>query len=89
MEDDLLKQIIERLDILISLNIPPFKEEEYPKGFAIDLLKLCDGENTTHDIVKKTGKSRNQVDVTLNKLRNLNLIKSISKDNKTYHIRVK
>ena len=90
MNDNLLKQLIERMDILITLNIPPYNSEKYPiGGFAAEVLKLCDAENTAEDIVKKTGKKRNQVDVNLSKLRGMGLIKSITKNNRVFYLRIK
>jgi Fic family protein len=90
MNEDLTRQLIERIDILVSLNIPPYSEGKYPvKGIANDLLKLCDAENTAQDMVKKTGKTRNQIDVNLTKLRNKGLIRSVTKDKKTYYVRLK
>ncbi|TKJ17580.1 hypothetical protein CEE44_03540 [Candidatus Woesearchaeota archaeon B3_Woes] len=90
MQEKLLKQMIERMDILINLGIPPFSPEKYPvSGLSCDILKLCNAENTVEDIIKKTGKNRNQVDVNLSKLRRLGLIKSITKDGKIYYLRIK
>ena len=89
MQEQLLKQLIERMDILISLNVPPHREGASPvKGVAEEILKLCNAENTANDMVKKTGKKRNQVDVTLSKLRSQGLIKSIMKDNNVYYVRL-
>ena len=90
MDETLLKQLIERMDILIGLSIPKYDKASSPfGGFAAKVLEYCDSENTVQDIVRKTGKNRSQVDNNLSKLRNENLIKSITKDNKTYYIRLR
>ncbi len=89
MQEKLLKQMIERMDILISLSIPPFNPGKYPvSGLGSDILKLCDGEHAIGDIVKKIGKKRSQIDVILTKLRKLSLLRSVIKDGKTYYIRM-
>lgn len=82
-------EAIERLDILIALMIPKFDENKYPvKGLGIEILKLADAENTVEDIMKKLKKTRPVIDNTISKLRSMGLIKSISKNNKTYYIRL-
>ena len=41
MQEKLLHQIIERLDILISLSVPSYNSDKYPvSGLANDILKL-------------------------------------------------
>lgn len=49
------EDILERLDILISLSIPKFDEAKYPiTGLGLEILKLCNGEHTLDDLVKET-----------------------------------
>lgn len=83
------QDVVERLDILISLLVPKFVEDKYPlKGIGIDILRFADAEHTVDDIIKKIKKSRPVVDNTISKLRGMGLIKSISKNGKTYYIRL-
>jgi len=83
------QEVIERLDVLISLLIPKFDESKYPlKGLAIEILKLANAENTVEDMVKKLAKNRAVIDNAISKLRSIGLIKSISKNGKTYYIRL-
>jgi aminopeptidase-like protein len=79
-------QIVERLDILISLMTPPYQKEKYSIGH--DVLPYCDGSNTINDIVKKSKKSDVSVRKALERLRANGFIKSILKDSKTYYIRI-
>ena len=78
-----LKSINAKLDILVNLtrlSAPkqkPTKEEE-------KIFSLCNTKNTVADMIKKTGKKRNNVEVFINSLRNKSLINSIQiKDKET------
>lgn len=83
------KEIVERLDVLISLTIPRFIESNYQeKGVQVDILKLCDFENTSDDMARKLKKSRNRIDVNLSKLRSKGLIKSVLKNGTTVYVRL-
>jgi hypothetical protein len=83
------QEIIERLDILISLMIPRFDKDKYKlKGLALDVLELCDGESAVETMMKSLKKSRPLIDNALSKLRSQGLIKSISKKSKIYYIRL-
>jgi hypothetical protein len=83
------QEVVERLDILISLMIPQFKPDKYQiKGLGLDVLKLADAEHSVEDMVKKLKKPRTVIDPILSKLRTQGLIKSISKNSKTFYIRL-
>jgi DNA-binding transcriptional ArsR family regulator len=83
------QEVIERLEILISLLLPKFGEEKYPvKGLGVEIMRLADADHTVEDIMKKVKKSRPVIDNTISKLRSMGLIKSISKNGKTYYIRL-
>jgi predicted transcriptional regulator len=83
------QELVERLDILISLLTPKFEPSKYNiKGLGLDILKLADADNTVEDMMKKLRKKRPIIDQTLSKLRTQGLIKSISKNSKTYYIRI-
>lgn len=90
MNNELLNHIVGRLDVLISLNLPPFKKENYAfSGVKLAVIELCDYEHTAKDMVKELKKSRNQIDVTLSWLRSRGLVRSVAKAGKTYYVRVK
>ena len=83
------QEVVERLDILISLMVPAFNSSKYQiKGVGLDILRLADGNNTVEDMVKKLKKPRTVIDPLLSKLRSQDLIKSVSKNSKTYYIRL-
>jgi hypothetical protein len=71
-----LKDIDDKLSILIILQKrvapkPPIGVEE------TKVLKLCDKKHTIDNIVKETGKTENNVKVTLSNLRGKGLIRSL------------
>lgn len=83
----LLKSIERKLDVLIkllkvSMPKPKITSEERK------ILKLCDKKHTIDDIVKETGKTRNNVKVTLTHLRNKGVIKTIKIKDKTVYQRI-
>ena len=84
------KTIVERLDVLISLMIPSFDSSKYEeRGVQLDVLELCNFENTVEDMVKKLKKTRNRIDVNLSKLRSKGLIRSVPKNDKTVYVRIR
>ena len=83
-------EIVERLDILILLLIPPYEEEKYPiKGLGLDILRLCEMQVTANEMVKMLNKSRSVIDNTLSKLRSLGLIRSVVKESRTVYLRIR
>jgi Tfp pilus assembly protein PilN len=83
------QDVIERLDILISLMIPPFQATKYSiKGLGLEVLKLSDSGHTLEDMEKKLKKSKQLISNALGILKAQNLVKSITKDNKTFYIRL-
>lgn len=89
-------EVVERLDILIALLMPPFNESKYPiTGLALEVLKYCDAQNTVDDIVSKLDeivskldKPKNAIEKALTKLRSLNLIRSVKMSGKVYYVRL-
>jgi hypothetical protein len=79
-------EILEKLDVIISLLIPPYKQEKYTIGH--DVLPYCDGQHTADDIARKTKKSRASVHKAIQRLRKSFIIKNITKDSQTYYIRL-
>lgn len=85
-----LDQIVERLNVLIELSIPEFHIEGLKLGSVEKtVLRLCDLKHTRKEIAKKTRKTENQIDVTLNSLRRKKLIKSLKIGNKTFYVRTR
>ena len=90
MNDELLKLVVERLDVLIHLSIPAYTETNYNfSGLPVKIIELCDFEHTRNDIISKLGKPANQIDPALTKLRQSGIIRSVIKNQKTYYVRVK
>ena len=84
------KNLLEKLDTIISLMIPRFDVSHYDlKGLPLEVLKLCDYDNTVQDMIKKLKKGRGQIDNSLSKLRAKGLIKSINKNDTTVYVRLK
>lgn len=84
------EKVLQRLDVIISLLIPPFEESKYSvKGLGIEILKLCDFRHSTADIIKAVKKPRQAVDNALSKLRSQGIIVSVPKDSGTYYMRLK
>ena len=90
MNDELLKQLVERMDVLIRLNIPQYDESNYGmKGLALEILELCNFENSRDDIIQKLKKSEQQIDNNISKLRKAGFIITVKKNSGTYYVRLK
>jgi len=84
------QDIIDRMDAILTLLIPPFDKNKYDlKGISLEVLRLCDYEHTVNDMVKKTKKSRPQIDNALSKLRKEGYIKTIVKGGNNVYLRLK
>lgn len=83
-----LEEIVDRLNVLIELSVPPLKTEGLGKAEA-KVLELCDMKHTANDMMKKLKKTRNMIDFTLHKLRDKGLIRSIRIGKKKYHVRTR
>lgn len=88
---DQLSEISEKLDIIISLMIPPFSKESYElKGETqLAVLKLCDLNHTQDDMTKKLQKTKKSISRAIEKLTENDLIKSIRKEDKVVYLRLK
>lgn len=80
------KAILERLEALVQLSIPPVEEPEKETD-EVRILRLCDFNHTREDIAKQISKPVNRVDVVLNGLRKAGKIRSVSKDGATVYLR--
>jgi len=71
----LLKNIDDKLDTLIILTrlITP---KQKPTAEEKKILELCNRKNTVSDMIQKTQKKRNTIEVALSSLRSKDLIKS-------------
>jgi hypothetical protein len=84
------QDIIERMDALVCLLLPPFDESKYNlKGIPIQVLKLCDYEHSVNDMINIIKKPRAQIDNALSKLRKEGYIKSISRNGSNVYLRLK
>jgi len=88
--DELVKSldgIEEKLDILINLQkrgLPkPSVGREEKKIF-----QLCDRKHTVEDMVRETGKTKNNVNVILSRLRDKGLIRSTEVKNATVYEKI-
>jgi transcription initiation factor IIE alpha subunit len=82
-----LKGIEDKMEILINLQktiLPkPSLGEEEKK-----VLKLCDRKHTIDDIVRETGKSENNVNVILSRLRDKRLMRSVEIKNRLVYEKI-
>ena len=94
-DSDVLKEIRDRLDILISVSVPLYEKSKYTKYFRkdaetiLDVLRLCDGNHTTEDICKQLNKSGTKIGNDLSKLLRMNLIQSFRLGKETVYVRLK
>lgn len=85
-----LEQIIERLNILVELSVPPLNVEGLRLGkVEKQVLELCDLKNTREDMTNKLGKKITHIDKTLSGLRGKGLVRSLKIGDKTFYIRSK
>jgi len=78
---DLLRNIDDKLDTLVNFQRTLMPKPKLGKEER-KILKLIDRKNTIDDMMAKTGKSRNDVRVTLTHLRKKGLIRSIKIKNR-------
>jgi hypothetical protein len=84
-----LDDVCDRLDVVISLLIPPATRiADVPKGLALDILKLCDYDHTTEDIRKSVGKTAEHVAKELSLLRSKGMIRTVQRDGRQVHVRL-
>jgi hypothetical protein len=84
-----LVDVCNRLDVLISLLIPPIvRDNDPPKGLQLEILKLCDYEHTTEDIQKTLNKTNKHINKDLSLLRSKGMIRTVPRDGKQVHVRI-
>jgi hypothetical protein len=85
-----LDSIIQRLDVMIGLLIPPSKSSTVKLGkLEQAVYSLCDMQHTRRDMAASLNKTLNLIDVTLNGLKNKGLVKPIEIEDRTCYIRLK
>jgi hypothetical protein len=84
---NLLRGIEEKLDTLVNFQRTLMPKPKLGKEEK-KTLKLCDRKNTIADMVAKTGKTSNNVKVTLTSLRKKGLIRSVKIKNKLVYEKI-
>lgn len=85
-----LDDLRSRLDTLIVLLMKPADQySDSVAGLQIDILRLCDYEHTTEDICRKVGKTAGHVQKELSLLRAKGFVKTVSRDDRQVHIRLR
>jgi len=79
-------QVVERLDALIYLFLPPIPEAKQTDERRV--LELCDYGHTREEIAKDVGKPFSTIDPILSSLRKASRIRSVSRDGRTVYVRV-
>jgi len=82
-----LKSIEDRLEILISVQKATMPKPSVGKEEK-KVVKLCDKKHTAEEIAKETGKTENNVNVILSRLRDKGLIKSVEIKGRTVYERI-
>ena len=83
-----LDQVIERLDLLVILNIPPARLAGGGAAAAEqEVLQLCDMGNTAEGIAKKLRKSKHSIENLLSSLRKKGLVVSARREGDTVYAR--
>jgi len=82
-----LKGIEDKLEILINLQKMTLPKPSLGKEER-KVLKLCDRKHTIDDIVRETGKSKNNVNVILSRLRDKGVIRSVEVKNRLVYEKI-
>jgi len=89
-ESATLAAVCDRLDVVISLLIPPAIRHTDPfKGLQLDILKLCDYDHTTEEIRNVVNKTIAHVAKELSLLRSKGMIRTVQRDGKQVHVRIR
>lgn len=85
-----LNTIVERLDLLIAMNVPPVGSVADGLGETERaVFELCDMSNTAEEIAKKVGKTKHNVEVRLSSLRKKGLVVSVKAGERLVHARTR
>lgn len=80
-------EILERLDLIVQLLIPPFHTGQ---GQSQDkVLELCDLQNTREDMMKATAMNAGQLDMALSRLREKGVIRAVKRNKGMVYLRVR
>ncbi|MBU0529146.1 hypothetical protein KKF86_05240 [bacterium] len=89
-DNEKLDIIIEKMDLLIQILTSKSQIPEDVTGKTqIDILELCNMENSPSEMMQKLNLSKKSVEMALSRLRKNNIIKSIKTKNKTVYLRLK
>src|SRR5437762_3344329 len=85
-----LSDIIERLDTLVLLLLPPQPSSLGVNGDSLvsQILSFCDYNHTTEEIVAATKKNTSHVAKELSLLRTKGLVKTVKRGNRSVHVRL-
>lgn len=82
-----IRSLENKLDTLVTVT-----KRSVPKltvsGEEKNILKLCNKQNSIDDMISKTGKTRNNIKVTLTHLRKKGLIKSVKMKGKLVYVKL-
>ena len=84
-----LKGVCDRLDVLIALLLAPASPVEPPTGLQLDIFRMCDYEHTTEEIRSAVKKSATHVSKELSLLRSKGLVRTVQRDGRQVHVRVR
>jgi hypothetical protein len=85
-----VQDLCDRLDAIIYLLLSPaIKNPDPPKGLGLQILSLCDYEHTTDDICRAVSKTPKHVAKELSLLRTKGMIRTVKRDKRQVHIRVR
>ena len=82
-----LKDIDSKLSILISLQKTTVKPPKLGTEEK-EIMKLCNGKNTVKDMLKITGKTRNNVEVIISRIKKKGMIRSTTINKKTVYVKI-
>lgn len=86
-----LKNLLERIDTKLDLMVKTLRSSMPEPTLTREekkILKLCNKKHTIDDIVQKTGKTKNSIDIILSHLRNKALMKSVRIKDKLVYGRI-
>lgn len=85
-----LDEIVDRLNLLVELAIPPLNIEGLKLGpVEKNVLELCDMKHTRQEMASKLKKSLDVIDHRLSKLKKKGLIKSVKIGEEIFYLRLK
>ena len=85
-----LNTIVERLDLLIAMNVPPVGSvADGLGGTERAVFQVCDMSHTSEEIAKKISKTKNNVEGKLSSLRKKGLVRTLKAGQRIVHARTR